>query len=348
MKIGKVNINGNIFLAPMAGVTDVGFRSVCREFGADLCYTEMVSAKGLIYGEEKTLKCFSSDISLSENDIFLKKNILNEQFIKDNIEISKNKTCTLLLTEENEVPKVVQLFGNDPEIMAKACQHPLVQKFDIIDINMGCPAPKIVKNGEGSKLMEDMELAGQIISACKNATDKPITVKFRKGFKKDVAVQFAKVCENAGASAITIHGRLATQMYGGEVDYQTIKAVKESVKIPVIGSGDIRDEKSYKKMLEIGVDAVMIGRGALGKPYIFDILKGKKIEDYNQIRLYCARKHVQILREYFKEEFLTKYMRKHFLWYASGTNQKELKQKLAVCEKLEEGLSILENILINE
>lgn len=347
MKIGNVNIEGNIFLAPMAGVTDVGFRSVCRTFGADLCCTEMVSAKGLIYGEEKTLNNFAKDSCLSENDIFLKKNILNKKFIQNNLELSKNKTCTLLLSEENEMPKVVQLFGNDPEIMAKACQHPLIQKFDIIDINMGCPAPKIIRNGEGSKLMENLELASQIISSCTKATNKPITVKFRKGFKQDVAVEFAKMCEKAGASAITIHGRLASQMYGGEVDYETIKAVKQSVKIPVIGSGDIRDEKSYQKMLETGVDAVMIGRGALGMPYIFDILKGKHINNLHETRLFCAKKHVEILRKYFKDEFLVKYMRKHLLWYASGTAQKDLKQKLALCEDLDDGLKILQNILTN-
>lgn len=346
MKIGNVEIKGNLFLAPMAGVTDVGFRAVCREFGADLCCTEMVSAKGLIYGEEKFLKSFSNVDCLSENDTFLQKNILNKDFIKDNPELSKNKTATLLLTEEIEQPKVVQIFGNDPEIMAKACQHPLIEKFDIIDINMGCPAPKIVKNGEGSKLMEDFELVEKIIKACKAATNKPITVKFRKGFKKDVAVEFAKLCERAGADAITIHGRLASEMYGGVVDYQTIKLVKESVKIPVIGSGDVKDFASYQKMLETGVDAVMIGRGALGKPYIFDLLKGKDINNLSEIKLYCAKKQIEILKRYFKEEFLVKYMRKHFLWYASGSNKKELKQQLALCENLTEGINILEKILL--
>lgn len=347
MKIGNIEINGNLFLAPMAGVTDVGFRSVCREFGADLCWTEMVSAKGLIYGEEKTLKGIDENICLSENDVFLKKNILNKEFIKNNPELSKNKTITLLLSERNEVPKVVQLFGNDPEIMAQACKHPLIQQFDIIDINMGCPAPKIVRNGEGSKLMENIELASSVIKACKAATDKPITVKFRKGYKKDVAVEFAKMCEDAGADAITIHGRLASEMYGGVVDYEVIKAVKQSVKIPVIGSGDVRDEVTYNKMLETGVDAVMIGRGALGKPFIFDILKGKKVEKQSELKLLCAKKHIAILRKYFKDEFLVKYMRKHLLWYASGSNKKELKQKIALCGNLDEGLKTLESILIN-
>lgn len=338
MKIGKVEIKGNIFLAPMAGVTDVGFRFVCKELGADMCWTEMVSAKGLIYGDEKIK-------DLSENDTFLEKNILNPNFVKENPYFSKNKTATLLLTEEIETPKVVQIFGNDPEIMAKACQHKLLEKFDIIDINMGCPAPKIIKNGEGSKIMDDIQLAENIIRACKNATSKPITVKFRKGFKKDVAIQFAKACERAGADAITIHGRLASEMYSGKVDYETIRAVKESVKIPVIGSGDITDEESYKKMLATGVDAVMIGRGALGKPYIFELLKNIPCKDINEIKIYCAKKHIEILRKYFKESFLTKYMRKHLLWYASGSNKKTLKQQLALCSDLNEGIKILEEIL---
>lgn len=338
MKIGNVEIKGNIFLAPMAGVTDAGFRFVCKELGADMCWSEMVSAKGLIYGDEKIK-------DLSENDTFLEKNILNPNFVKENPYFSKNKTAILLLTEEIETPKVVQIFGNDPEIMAKACQHKLLEKFDIIDINMGCPAPKIIKNGEGSKIMDDIQLAENIIRACKNATSKPITVKFRKGFKKDVAIQFAKACERAGVDAITIHGRLASEMYSGKVDYETIRAVKESVKIPVIGSGDITDEESYKKMLATGVDAVMIGRGALGKPYIFELLKNMPCKDINEIKLNCAKKHIEILRKYFKETFLTKYMRKHLLWYASGSNKKTLKQQLALCSDLNEGIKILEEIL---
>ena len=346
MKIGELEFKNGLFLAPMAGVTDVAFRAICKSHGAELCYTEMVSARGLIFGEEKALSGVKNIENFSEDETFLKKNILNKEFIKNNPDFSKNKTATLLLTEEIESPKVVQLFGNDPEIMAKACQHKLIQKFDIIDINMGCPAPKIIKNGEGSKLMDNFDLAEKIIVACKNATDKPITVKFRKGFKKNVAVQFAKMCERAGADAITIHGRLASEMYGGTVDYETIKAVKESVKIPVIGSGDVRDCASYQKMIETGVDGVMIGRGALGKPYIFAELKDEKIAQGGALKFECAKKHIEILRKYFKEEFLVKYMRKHMLWYASGSNKKEIKQKIALSNDLDESLNLLKELLL--
>lgn len=346
MKIGELEFKNGLFLAPMAGVTDVAFRAICKLHGAELCYTEMVSARGLIFGEEKALSGVKNIENFSEDETFLKKNILNKEFIKNNPDFSKNKTATLLLTEEIESPKVVQLFGNDPEIMAKACQHKLIQKFDIIDINMGCPAPKIIKNGEGSKLMDNFDLAEKIIVTCKNATDKPITVKFRKGFKKNVAVQFAKMCERAGADAITIHGRLASEMYGGTVDYETIKAVKESVKIPVIGSGDVRDCASYQKMIETGVDGVMIGRGALGKPYIFAELKDEKIAQSGALKFECAKKHIEILRKYFKEEFLVKYMRKHMLWYASGSNKKEIKQKIALSNDLDESLNLLKELLL--
>ena len=346
MKIGELEFKNGLFLAPMAGVTDVAFRAICKLHGAELCYTEMVSARGLIFGEEKALSGVKNIENFSEDETFLKKNILNKEFIKNNPDFSKNKTATLLLTEEIESPKVVQLFGNDPEIMAKACQHKLIQKFDIIDINMGCPAPKIIKNGEGSKLMDNFDLAEKIIVACKNATDKPITVKFRKGFKKNVAVQFAKMCERAGADAITIHGRLASEMYGGTVDYETIKAVKEGVKIPVIGSGDVRDCVSYQKMIETGVDGAMIGRGALGKPYIFAELKDEKIAQGGALKFECAKKHIEILRKYFKEEFLVKYMRKHMLWYASGSNKKEMKQKIALSNDLDESLNLLKELLL--
>ena len=350
MKIGNVNFKNNIFLAPMAGVTDVAFRSLCKHFGAGVCYTEMVNAKGLIYGEEKMQKLAKDIENFSENPIFFQKNILNESFLKENLYFLKNKTATLLLTEDNECPKIVQIFGNDPQIMAKACQHKLLEKFDIIDINMGCPAPKIVKNGEGSKLMINFELAEKIIIACKSATNKPITVKFRKGFKTDIAVEFAKMCERAGADAITIHGRLATEMYSGTVDYNVIKAVKKAVKIPVVGSGDIKDIATLNKMLETGVDGVMIGRGALGKPYIFEQLTSKKVisknEEYN-LKVWCASQHISILRKYFKEEFLVKYMRKHMLWYASGSNKKELKMQLALSDSLDKSIDLLKEILTN-
>lgn len=301
MKIGNVEIDGNLFLAPMAGVTDLAMRSLAREFGASLSYTEMISAKGLIYKSAKTehmLKCL-----------------------------------------DNENPKAVQIFGNDPEIMAQACLHPLIQHFDIIDINMGCPAPKIVRNGEGSALMENFELASEIIKRCVAVSNKPITVKFRKGFINDCAVEFAKMCERSGASAITIHGRTKQEMYGGKVDYEVIKKVKNSVSIPVFGSGDVVDEETFIKMKETGVDAIMIGRGSLGRVWIFSELAQKTVK-YNRYEV--AKKHVELLRRFYPENFLVKYMRKHLLWYCAGIkNVDNFKTEIAMGNSLDLSLEIL-------
>ncbi len=342
MKIKNIEIKNNLFLAPMAGVSDFGFRKICRDFGAGTSTTEMVSAKGLIYGDKKIKR----ELSKEEFEKLCEKSYLKKSFLKDNQEFLFNKTASLLISEE-KAPKIVQIFGNEPEFMAKACQHELLKDYDIIDINMGCPAPKIIKNEDGSKLMENFELARDIIKACKAATNKPITVKFRKGFKKDVAISFAKMCEEAGADAITIHGRLASEGYSGKVDYDCIKAVKEAVKIPVIGSGDVVDYDSYQKMLKTGVDGVMIGRGALGKPYIFsEISGGGKMEHENIVKFDCAMKHIEILKKYYKDDFIVSYLKKHLLWYANGTTKKDLKVKLSLSGSLDECVEILKNILI--
>lgn len=360
MKIKSLKTNNSIFLAPMAGVNDVGFRALASFFGAGLTYTEMVSAKGLIYGEGKASK-----------------SVLNPDFIKAEPKISSNKTALMLLTEKIEDKKAVQIFGNDEKFMAKACQNEHLKKFDLIDINMGCPAPKIVKNGEGSALMANIEKAKDIIKECVSSTDKPITVKFRKGYKKDNAVEFAKICEDAGASAITIHPRFMNQGYGGTADYEILKEIKKSVKIPVIGSGDVRDMDSYKKMLESGVDAVMIGRASLGNPMIFkelndfnskksisllkyiqknnffqDVITKEDLENLesneNYIKYICAKKHITILRKYFSEKYLVKYMRKHMLWYANGLKSKaDLKQKIAQSNDLNQSLEWLKEIIIS-
>ena len=231
--------------------------------GASLTVTEMVSAKALMY--------------------------------------ESAKTYDLLQTFEGEKPVAVQIFGREPEIMALACKNPALDKFDIIDINMGCPAPKIVKNGEGSALMKEFDLAKDIIKACVNATKKPVTVKFRLGFEEDniVAVEFAKMCEESGASAITVHGRTREQFYSGKVNYEAIKAIKQAVKIPVIGNGDITDKESLKRMLATGVDAVMIGRGAIGNPWIFKELLG---EPYIKDKLNIIKKQIEYLIQYGKDE----------------------------------------------
>ncbi|MBQ8749210.1 MAG: tRNA dihydrouridine synthase DusB [Clostridia bacterium] len=306
MKIGNIEFEKGIFLAPMASVTDVGFRSVCADFGAELCYTEMVSAKGLYYGSEKTKE--------------------------------------LLAFEDNHKLKAVQLFGDDADIMANVVES-FGTQFDIIDINMGCPAPKIFKNNEGCALMGNIELARKIISACVEKSKVPITVKFRSGIddKSINAIEFAKMCEEAGASAITLHARTREQFYSGKADLSLLKKVVQSVNIPVIGSGDVVDIASYNAMLETGVSAVMVGRGSLGNPAIFSILSGKN-PPYSKFD--AVKKHIEILRKYYSDDYLTKYLRKHFLWYVSGIeNIKPVKVKLSMCDDLNDALQTLKQVL---
>ncbi len=302
MKIKNVNIDGNLFLAPMAGVTDFAFRSIAREYGASFSYTEMVSAKALIYDNKKT---------------------------KD-----------LLITLDNEKPVGAQLFGSEESAFKEALKLEELEKFDIIDINMGCPAPKIVKNGDGSKLMTNFSKAREILNACVKAADKPITVKMRLGYDKDVSLDFAKMLEENGASAITVHGRLREEFYSGHASLDAIARVKQSVKIPVIGNGDVVDEISLKRMLETGVDGVMIGRAALGKPYIFSELLGKSIK---VDKFSILKKHIELLSKYYSKEYLSTYMKKHMLWYLKEEKGAS-KVKLEICQEkdLDKCLNILQ------
>lgn len=297
---------GKIFLAPMAGVSDVGFRHVCKMAGADLTFTEMVSAKALSYNSQNT---------------------------KD-----------LLVTSLIETPKAVQIFGHEPEVMAKVCQMPELEKFDLIDINFGCPAPKIVNNGDGSAILKDLKLLEKIVSVCVKASPKPISCKFRKGYFADdnVAVTVAKICEDAGAKMVTVHGRTRSSMYSGKVDLDTIANVKASVKIPVVGNGDVVDVKSYNKMLQTGVDAVMVGRGAFGNPNIFATLKGK--EPLNKYDLILE--HIKVLREFFPERFVSCTTKKHLLWYIAGVpSANKIKQFIATNDNLDENLNIIKQYL---
>jgi len=296
---------GDLFLAPMAGVTEVGFRHVCKLAGADLTYTEMVNSKALCYDNEKTKE--------------------------------------LLITSEIETPKAVQIFGHDPETMARACKLEYLDKFDLIDINFGCPAPKIVGNNDGSALLKDLPLLKKIVEECVKATDKPISCKFRKGYfaEDNIACEVAKVCEDAGAKLITIHGRTKNQMYSGCVDLETIAKVKSSVKIPVVGNGDVTDLDSYNKMKSTGVDAVMIGRGALGNPNLFSIIKGKPCLN----KLDLIKKHIEILRQHYQDRYINVIMRKHFLWYVAGEeNAKNYKLDLANSPSIEASLELIEKI----
>ena len=249
LKIGNVELDNNILLAPMAGVTDLSYRKICKKYGnPGLVCTEMISSKGLFYNDKKT-----------------------EQF--------------LALNEEKS-PIAIQIFGSDPIIMGQATK--IVEKYaDIIDINMGCPAPKVVKNGDGSKLLLNLVLIGQIVEEVVKSTNKPVTVKIRKGWNDEniVAVEAAKIIEVAGAKAITVHGRTREQYYSGQVDLEIIKKVKEAIHIPVIGNGDVKTSEDAKKMFEYtGVDGIMIGRGVLGRPWeinniIQELKTGKIISD---------------------------------------------------------------------
>lgn len=288
MKIGNVELENNIFLAPMAGITDLPFRLICKEQGAGLVYTEMVSSKALFYGDEKTKQ--------------------------------------LLKSSPKERPLAVQIFGSDLETIKYSVKY-LNDYADIIDINMGCPAPKIVKNGDGSKILLDLELVKQIVEVAVNNAEVPITVKIRKGWDNEhvVAVEAAKIIENAGASAIAVHGRTRNQFYAGEADWDIIKKVKESVKIPVIGNGDIKSAELAKEMLDYTkVDAVMIGRATMGNPWIFretlEYLKtGNKIaEPTIDERLEMLLKHLELEIELKGEVVAVKEMRKYISGYTKG------------------------------
>lgn len=300
MKIKNVEIKNKLVLAPMAGVSDISFRKLCSFYGAGLTETEMVSVKGLYYKSKKTLE--------------------------------------LLRTFENEHPVAVQLFGHEKEIFEKVLKSNILDNFDIIDINMGCPAPKIVKNGDGSALLKNLEKAKEIIETCVKSTDKPIMVKFRKGFyeESDILIPFAKMCEEAGASIITVHPRTREQGYSGKIDFDDIKKVKESVNIVVVGNGDVVDLESYKKMENTGCDLIMIGRGAVGNADIFSVLQGGKREDRKKL----ARLHLKYLKEYFDEKYIVNTFKRHAFHYVE---KKEDKVRIATAKTTEE----IEDIIFN-
>ncbi|CCY83846.1 tRNA-dihydrouridine synthase [Clostridium sp. CAG:149] len=308
LKIGNVELDSPVALAPMAGVTDLPFRILCREQGCGLMCTEMVSAKALLY---------------------------------------KNRnTKPLLETKPEERPVAVQLFGSDPEIMSEMALMLEEGPYDIIDINMGCPVPKIVNNGEGSALMKNPKLAGEILSAMTRKLKKPVTVKFRKGFNDESvnAVEFAKMAEQSGAAAVAVHGRTREQFYSGKADWDIIRQVKEAVSIPVIGNGDIFTPQDAGRMMEeTGCDGVMVARGAKGNPWIFsridhylktgEVLPKQGPEEVKQMIL----RHAELLVAFKGEYTAMREMRKHVSWYTAGyPHSAALRNEINLVETMEE------------
>lgn len=300
MKIGEVEFENNVFLAPMAGVTDRAFRELCMEMQCGFAYTEMISAKALFYGNKRT------------RDMFL--------------------------ASPKEGSIGVQIFGSDPLIMAKACDFfNGNEQIGVVDINMGCPAPKIVKNGDGSALMKNPLLASKIVKEVKKASLKPVTVKMRIGFDFDNinVVDFAKSMEQSGADAITVHGRTSIQMYSGKANWDIICQVKSAVEIPVIGNGDIFAAEDANAIFnKTKCDGIMIGRGAMGNPWIFSQIR-QHMEN-RSVRYPTPRERVDVCIKHYKksiyyngEDRAVKEMRKHIAWYIKGLkNSKEIKDKI--------------------
>jgi tRNA-dihydrouridine synthase B len=289
MKIGDHILDNPIILAPMAGVSDLPYRLLIREAGAAMVCGEMVSGKALVYGNRKTID--------------------------------------LLRTDPAERPVSLQLFGAEPDILGEAAKIVEEQGADILDLNMGCPVPKVVKNGEGSALMRKPELVEKIIKAMVKAVDIPVTVKIRKGWDDSSvnAVEIAKIAEEAGAQAITVHGRTRTQLYTGKADWEIIRRVKQAVRIPVIGNGDVRKPEDAKAMLEFtGCDGVAIGRAAFGNPWLFKrtvhyLQTGQFLrEPSGQERIRTALRHLGLTLKIKGERLAVLEMRKHLAWYIKG------------------------------
>lgn len=316
LTVGSVTLCNNIILAPMAGVTDLPFRLLCSKQGAGLTCMEMVSAKAIWYGNKNTE--------------------------------------SLLEIHPEEGPTSLQLFGSDPEIVSEMAKRIAERPFSILDINMGCPVPKVVNNGEGSALMQRPKLAGEIIAATVKAIDKPVTVKIRKGFDEAHvnAVEIARIAEDAGAAAVAVHGRTREQYYAGEADWEIIQRVKEAVSIPVIGNGDVTNGADARRMMEAtGCDGVMIGRAARGNPWLFRqvtayLQDGTVLPEADrQERKAMILRHARLQLATKGEYTGVREMRKHMSWYTAGMpGSAKLRQSINLAESFEEIEKLVESM----
>ena len=317
MKIGNVQLDNEVFLSPMAGVTDLPFRTICKEKGCGMLYTEMINAKALCYDDENTKK--------------------------------------MLRMDKDEHPVAVQIFGSDPEFMGKAAIIMNQYPNEILDINMGCPAPKVVKNGDGSALMRNPKLAAEVLTAVVKNSEKPVTLKIRKGWDDDSvnAVEIAKIAEECGISALAIHGRTREQFYSGKADWDIIAEIKQAINIPVIGNGDVFEVEDAVNMLEkTKCDAIMIGRGAQGNPWIFnrinhymktgEILPEPTLEE----KITTAIRHMNLAVDEHGDYVAVREMRKHIGWYLKGLkNSAKYRDQINKITDYKEVIAMLEEYM---